>query len=126
MQKAVALAAEARSRFEHDAGPGPAGEVKIALSLGPYGATLTPGHEFDGFYPPPFGPQAYSPGGRNRNAFTAAEASQESVAIDALTDFHLQRLRVFANDLTTWARVDCIAFEDDPRATRSSKPSRAQ
>ena len=116
MRKSVELAAEARGRYVDVANGIHREDVKIALSLGPYGATLTPAQEFDGFYPLPFGPQEYSTSRPNRNTFTKEEraAGKATMAIDALTDFHLQRLRVFANDIDTWATIDCIAFETVP------------
>ncbi|TFY71628.1 hypothetical protein EVG20_g1383 [Dentipellis fragilis] len=120
MHKAVALAAEARRRFveETQSEGTKAEDVRIALSLGPLGATLWPTQEFDGFYPPPYGPRAYTADsdGANRNAFeeTAQERELEAMAVDALTGFHLQRLRVFANAVEVWTAVDCVAFETVP------------
>ncbi|KZW01832.1 Homocysteine S-methyltransferase [Exidia glandulosa HHB12029] len=72
--------------------------VEVALSLGPYGATLSPSCEFTGVYPPPFG------------SSPAAEAEAE----DALTHWHLERLRVCASDANTWEAIDIIAFETIP------------
>ncbi|KAJ6616686.1 hypothetical protein B0H10DRAFT_2036588 [Mycena sp. CBHHK59/15] len=66
--------------------------VKIALSLGPFGAGLSPAQEFDGFYPPPYGPSAYSEASLNRNAFAAGEEAQEAEATEALARFHFDRL----------------------------------
>ncbi|THH14907.1 hypothetical protein EW146_g5495 [Bondarzewia mesenterica] len=100
MHKSVKLAAEARIRFVDETNGIKIEDIKIALSLGPFGATLQPAQEFDGFYPPPYGPQSYSPLGPNNNAFTDAEKNI--------------RLRVFSNDIETWAHVDCIAFETMP------------
>ncbi|KAJ7282566.1 Homocysteine S-methyltransferase [Mycena rebaudengoi] len=114
MAKCVQLAAEARARFDAERtgqGLGAAG-ARIALSLGPFGAGLTPAQEFDGFYPPPFGPRAYTPGGGNRNAFVARE--DEGTATAALARYHLERLDAFADDATAWATLDCIAFETVP------------
>ncbi|KAI0674873.1 Homocysteine S-methyltransferase [Trametes maxima] len=119
MLKSVSLAKEAKRRFlEENAQPlngGVAPDVRIALSLGPFGATLSPAQEFDGFYPPPFGPELPTTGEKT-NAFadTQEGRAQEAVAIDALADFHYERLRVFAGDEETWAAVDLVAFETVP------------
>ena len=60
MRKAVRLAQAAKARFllEHPFVQGD--EIKIALSLGPFGSTRST-HEFDGIYPPPYGPAASEP-----------------------------------------------------------------
>lgn len=116
-RKAVHLASEARKRFvEESDGAVKIGDVKIALSMGPYGVTCSPGQEYGGFYPPPFGPQAYSASGPNTNAFAAADQTKRSMSIDALTDFHLQRLRIHSNDLDSWKEIDLVAFETIPLA----------
>jgi homocysteine S-methyltransferase len=113
------LAAEARSRFATEARV-PIDRIKIALSLAAYGASLPLPHEFDGYYPPPYGPKAYvyspDPTSPNRNAYRADESTQEAESEDALTAFHLERLRVYASDKETWRAVDAIAFETIPLA----------
>jgi homocysteine S-methyltransferase len=127
MSKCVQLAAEARSRFRDivvdDSGRGedlvpcdPASAVKIALSLGPFGAGLVPAQEFDGYYPPPFGPRGYTSGGENCNAFERNDGGRknEDDATVALAEFHFERLCVFADDEATWAAIDFIAFETVP------------
>ncbi|KAI0358695.1 Homocysteine S-methyltransferase [Trametes cingulata] len=125
MLKSVELAREAKRRYleeiahEREHGgtttPPPPRDVRIALSLGPFGATLYPTQEFDGVYPPPFGPQQ-SGATDGTNAFddTPEGRAQEVAAIDALADFHYERLRVFADDAETWNSVDFIAFETVP------------
>ncbi|OCH91677.1 Homocysteine S-methyltransferase [Obba rivulosa] len=114
MRKAVQLAAEARRRYQEELAQAaaPSRAVRIALSLGPYGATLSPAQEFDGFYPPPFGPKAYTSSGENWNAILDTE--EERASIDALTAFHLERLRVFAEDTEVWNTIDFVAFETVP------------
>lgn len=119
MRSSITLAAEARSRFATEAGV-PIDNIKIALSLAAYGASLPFPHEFDGYYPPPYGPKAYvyppdltNP---NRNAFHADESTQEVESEDLLTAFHLERLRAYASDKETWRAVDAIAFETIPLA----------
>ncbi|KAI0301053.1 Homocysteine S-methyltransferase [Multifurca ochricompacta] len=119
MRSSVTLAAEARSRFAAEANV-PIDSVKIALSLASYGASLNRAHEYDGYYPPPYGPQAYvfpaDPTNPNRNAFRADEREQEVQSEDALTEFHLERLRVYAEDKQTWRSLDALAFETIPLA----------
>ena len=123
MLQSVRLAAEAKRRFleeiqeqEESGNDAPVQPrcARIALSLGPYGATLYPAQEFDGFYPPPFGP-ALSTSSRS-NAFDTTDEgrAQERAAVDALTAFHLERLRVFAGNREVWDAVDFVAFETVP------------
>ncbi|KAI0829785.1 Homocysteine S-methyltransferase [Trametes gibbosa] len=121
MRKSVALAREAKRRFleePHASDHGnslPPREVKIALSLGPYGATLFPAQEFDGFYPPPYGPVLSDTGERtNTFADTPEGRVHEDAAIDALAAFHHERLHAFADDEETWKFIDFVAFETVP------------
>ena len=62
-------------------------QPRIALSLGAYGATLTPSAEYSGVYP--------------------ASMSTRS----ALTQWHADRLSVFTSDEPTWDSVEFVAFE---------------
>jgi homocysteine S-methyltransferase len=62
-----------------------------ALSLGAYGATLSPSQEYTGKYPTPMS------------------------SYEALRDWHGKRLAVFANDSERWNAVDVVAFETLPR-----------
>ncbi|KAF9478623.1 Homocysteine S-methyltransferase [Pholiota conissans] len=116
MSKGVQLADEARARFQAQVSD--AGHITqkrsifIALSLGPLGATLKPTQEFEGCYPPPYGPRGFVTGGLNENAFE--NPHDEILAIDALARFHFDRLLVFAADHRTWDLIDCIAFETVP------------
>jgi len=117
MRSSITLAAEARSRFATET-RAPIGSIKIALSLAGYGASLPLPHEFDGYYPPPYGPKAYiyppDPTSPNRNAFHTDEGTQEAESEDLLTAFHLERLRAYASDRETWRAVDAITFETIP------------
>jgi homocysteine S-methyltransferase len=119
MRSSITLAAEARRRFATEASI-PIDRIKIALSLSGYGASLPLPHEFDGYYPPPYGPQAYvyplDPTNPNRNAFHADESTQSAESEDALTAFHLERLRVYASDKEAWRLVDAVTFETVPLA----------
>ncbi len=122
MRQSVHLAHEARSRFQAQSTPeinGGAGQcadrhpsVFVALSLGPLGSTLRPTQEFQAYYPPPYGPREYIPGGPNKNRFDNPE--DELLAVDALAHFYLDRLAIFAAEEQTWESIDCIAFETVP------------
>ncbi|KZT63222.1 Homocysteine S-methyltransferase [Daedalea quercina L-15889] len=120
MRKSVKLAHEARCRFweEQQVAGRAKSAVKIALSLGPFGATLSPAQEFDGFYPPPYGPKGYTANTeeQNTNAFSNTPEGQRLavVSVEKLADFHLGRLCVFADDAKTWEMIDLIAFETVP------------
>lgn len=63
------------------------GRKGVALSLGPYGATMSPSTEY------------------------SAEYDNHHRKFEALEDFHLERLIVFASNPETWAGVDYVAFE---------------
>ncbi|KAL4869568.1 hypothetical protein BDV12DRAFT_76102 [Aspergillus spectabilis] len=66
---------------------------RVALSLGPYGATMVPvAAEYTGLYP-------------------AAMDGE-----DALREWHARRLRVFVSDGESWDGVDYVAFETLRRA----------
>ncbi|KAF7357931.1 Hcy-binding domain-containing protein [Mycena venus] len=119
MSQCVRLAVEARSCFaaeQRRSTNGVVPDVKIALSLGPFGAGLSPAQEFDGYYPPPFGPRGYTSGGGNCNAFAEDDEGrqQEEEAMAALARFHFERLCVFADDEAAWDALDFIAFETVP------------
>lgn len=88
--------------------------ILIVLSLGPFGAILTPTQEFRGCYPPPYGPRRYSDNHTNQNSFDQNESEKEHIAIDALTKFHFERLLIFASSTEAWNAVDCLAFETVP------------
>lgn len=112
MIKSVKLADQARNQFLIERKDLTREDIRIALSIGPFGASLFPAQEFDGYYPPPYGPRAFSEGGDNLNAFRRDSGGAES--IDALAQFHSERLSIFTNDRETWDTIDCIAFETVP------------
>lgn len=67
--------------------------VRVALSLGPYGATMSPiAAEYSGAYP------------------------EEMDSEDALRKWHGERLRVFTEDDASWNGVEYVAFETVRRA----------
>lgn len=63
----------------------------IALSLGAYGATTVPSTEYSGQY------------------------DREHDCQEALYNFHLNRMKVFADYDETWSKIDIVAFETLPR-----------
>jgi homocysteine S-methyltransferase len=96
-------------------------ESSVALSLGPFGATLRPGQEYAGLYPPPYGPPppavpfiSASAGPTNAFPDTEEGKQEQRVAAEKLAEFHLDRLRVFAADRETWEMVRWLAFETVP------------
>ncbi|KAG8732191.1 AdoMet-homocysteine methyltransferase [Ceratobasidium sp. 414] len=110
MHKAIRLAVQARDQHIRGS-PTETPVPRIALSLGPYGAVLSPAAEFTGIYPPPYGPPqpgtsfAQQPSGKDQ---------KEQDAEDALVEFHLNRLRIFASLPDTWGAIDIVAFESVP------------
>ncbi|KAG7439475.1 Homocysteine S-methyltransferase [Guyanagaster necrorhizus] len=113
MRKSVQLANEARKIFIDSARPAGSHDVRIGLSLGAFGASLGIAHEFDGYYPPPYGPRAYTEGD-NLNSYSPDETEQEQASVDALALFHFERVEVFLSDRETWGQIDCLAFETIP------------
>ena len=111
MRESVRLAKVAKLTFLEERKA--SDKVYIALSLGPFGATLKPTQEFRGVYPPPFGPRQFNSEGENVNSF-GPDKTGEQQAIDALYEFHLKRLSVFASDPETWNAIDFLAFETVP------------
>ncbi|KAL0957082.1 hypothetical protein HGRIS_003178 [Hohenbuehelia grisea] len=112
-RKGVQLADEARRRFVQERNL-PDDSIRIALSIGPFGSTLVPTQEFDGFYPPPYGPQAYTTDGQGRNSFLPGEEDKETTAVQALAEFHFERLKAYLSDSATWGMIDLLAFETVP------------
>ena len=115
MRKAVHLAHEARSRYLDEDPVQVSRNIRVILAVGPFGATLTPTQEFDAFYPPPYGPQAFDsslPNCELVNSFARPE--DETEAVEALAQFHAERLRIFTTDQETWNLIDGIAFETIP------------
>ena len=125
MKCGVKLAVEAREIYLKEVGGSHERKIKIALSLGPFGASLSPAQEFDGFYPPPYGPKEYSPDGQNSNAYLEEQVQEELEAENMLKLFHLERLKVFAEDDLIWQGVDMLAFETVPLARETRAIRRA-
>lgn len=87
MRRAVRLTAEAIP---------PSSSAKAVLSLSCYGSMCSPGQEYAGRYPAPYGPSG-SPGSEK-----------------ALIDWHHNRMLVFASDSDTWSGIEYIAIETLP------------
>lgn len=119
MLKSVKLAVKAREMYERTFWRMTDNwtRVKIALSLGPYGATLEPAAEFTGIYPPPFGPSQLSSSSvldPEQRPLTEADSASY---IDALASFHFSRLMVYARHTEVWNAIDLLAFETIPLVT---------
>ncbi|KAF5374582.1 hypothetical protein D9757_010154 [Collybiopsis confluens] len=135
MSKSIELADKARQMFREEEeeerkvknSNDPRGtvgvrDVRISLSLGPFGATLSPAQEFDGFYPPPYGPKAFSDSIRNATENTEEtncntfgdDREAENESIRELARFHYERLKMVFEDEAAWERIDCLAFETVP------------
>ena len=99
MKRAVELASKARTSYGTTDAP-----TYVALSLGPFGATLSPPQEFSGVYPEPFGPEF------NVDCFPPFQPDKDP-HLSALAQFHFDRLWTFCSDEPTWNRFDLIAFE---------------
>ncbi len=91
------------------------GRRGTVLSIGPFGATLSPSQEYKGIYPPPCGPSTSS----------SNYPSDPLPCIDALAQFHLDRLKVYAEDEEVWRLIDWIAFETVPLLTEYQAIRRA-
>lgn len=90
-----------------------------ALSLGPLGAALSPGQEYAGLYPPPFGPHADSPSRLGYPVAAGDAVPLPDVPVtadaceDALAGWHLQRLTHLAQG-EGFADLGMMAFETVP------------
>ena len=135
MRRSVKLADDARKAYlaEERGAPSTTKEVFVALSLGPFGSAINPPQDFDGFYPPPFGPKGPSTDlDNNTRLFSSSSVEtleeEEKKAIEALAEFHLWRLRAVASHPETWTSIDYVAFETVPhlRELRAIKVAMAK
>ena len=108
-----------------------------ALSLGPFGASLQPGQEYAGLYPPPFGPtpsislsqiasgeSAFSAVPLPLNEFTSSPS--EATPSDYLSTWHLLRLRHFhSTSPLEFSKLSLLAFETVPLLTEAKAIRRA-
>lgn len=109
--------------------------------MGSYGSSIPTAAEYHGIYPPPFGPVGVSALGNTpepsnveqtpSNAFNAAlnataeEKKGEAQAEHALFEWHLERLRMYADDEGVWKKIDVLAFETIPLAREARAIRRA-
>lgn len=101
-----------------------------ALALGPYGALLTPGQEYEGKYLSPFGESSPSVPAYSSIAFDAIPLPLARVGTtkdpfeDHLAAFHLGRLDDFAHS-SSFDELGMIAFETVPRLRETRAIRRA-
>lgn len=124
MSNAVSIAARARASFCAENDNVHRNEIRIVLSLGTYGSTVIPMQDFDGIFPPPYGPKAYSAMEKNTTSFGNDVEGMEK-SIQALTEFHTERLLAYAQIPETWDLVEGIAFETVPVAREVTAIRRA-
>ncbi|CAE6511250.1 unnamed protein product [Rhizoctonia solani] len=106
--KAIALSVRAREEYMNTT-PSDTPTPRIALSLGPFGATLSPAAEFSGIYSPPYGPS------QPITFFAGQQALEdEREAENALFEFHLKRILMLASSKETWDAIDILSFETVP------------
>lgn len=100
-------------------------QAYIVLALSCYGAILSPGQEYSGKYPPPFGHPAHSPPpssstsavtrGSAQNLSSSSEANECLTRAETeLEEWHYNRLLVFASDPSIWSKISYVAFETLP------------
>ena len=110
MSDAVAIADKARSQYCHENTRVQPQDIRIVLSLGPFGSTVSPMQDYDGIYPPPYGPRAYTDNGGNTASFGNDTIGREK-SIQALAEFHAERVLAYTENDQTWATIDAIGFE---------------
>ena len=123
MQKCVRLADDARKAYLAEEGATTTKGAFVALSLGPFGSAVMPPQDFDGLYPPPFGPKGPTEDGTgNTRLFPSPPldsdsgtiVEEERKAVEALAQFHLWRLHAVASNPDLWNAIDYVAFETVP------------
>lgn len=130
MHKAVSLANDAISSQPSNSSTKDKGKSRekpsVVLALSCYGAILSPGQEYSGRYPPPFGHPAHAasfPSDKEGSSTSSSTIVQHQInrtqgddswlqeAERSLEDWHFKRLKVFASDAATWNKVSYVAFE---------------
>ncbi|GAA5946695.1 hypothetical protein JCM3765_000351 [Sporobolomyces pararoseus] len=95
-----------------------------SLSLGPFGASLQPGQEYAGLYPPPFGPTPSISPSRIASGQQALDSvplpldlfsssSKSATPEDYLSAWHLLRLRHFSKS-SQFSTLSMLSFETVP------------
>lgn len=130
MTAALPVAAQSASSAPQGSGSQPR-RARVALSLGPYGSSLSPGQEYTGAYPPPFGPSETAARdakpGCSQQALEACplpleqispaenhSATADDEAERYLAAWHLQRLQQFSSSAEWSSEIDILAFETVP------------
>ncbi|KAF8552200.1 Homocysteine S-methyltransferase [Imleria badia] len=124
MSNAISIAARARDIFCAENERVHQNDIRIVLSLGTYGSTVSPMQDWDGIFPPPYGPKAYSATEANTTSF-GDDVEGMDRSIQALTEFHTERLLAYAHIPETWDLIDVIAFETIPLAREVTAIRRA-
>jgi len=110
MSSAVAIADKARSQYSYENTTVQSQNIRIVLSLGPFGSTVSPMQDYGGIYPPPYGPRAYTDNGENITSFGDDTIGKEK-SIQTLAEFHAERVLAYAENDQTWDTIDAIGFE---------------
>ena len=124
MSNAISIAARARALFCAENESVHRNDIRIVLSLGTYGSTVSPMQDFDGIFPPPYGPKAYSATDANTTSFGDDVEGMER-SIQALSDFHTERLLAYSQIPEAWDLLDGVAFETVPVAREVTAIRRA-
>jgi len=134
MHKAVSLADEAVSSHQASSSASDKGKSRegasVVLALSCYGAILSPGQEYSGRYPPPYGhsshqassvtiPNTTVPLSNSATSLDSEEIEENNVdwtkqAENELEKWHFERLKVFASNSEIWNKISYIAFETIP------------
>ena len=124
MSNAISIAARARALFCAENESVRRNDIHIVLSLGTYGSTVSPFQDFDGIFPPPYGPKAYSATEPNITSF-GDDVEGTEMSIQALTEFHTERLLEYCHMSEAWDLLDGVAFETIPVAREVTAIRRA-
>ena len=117
MHEAVSLADEAISSYARissttsssSSSKGKSKEkASVVLALSCYGAILSPGQEYSGRYPPPYGRPSHS------SSSAISDDTWLKEAENNLEEWHFNRLKVFASNPEIWNKLQYIAFETLP------------
>ncbi|KAI6134669.1 Homocysteine S-methyltransferase [Pisolithus croceorrhizus] len=110
MSNAVTIANKARSQYQVENPDIQTHDIRIVLSLCAFGGTVSPMQDYDGIYPPPYGPRAYTTSRENITSFGEDLTGREK-SVQALEEFHVERVLAFAENGQIWDTIDAIAFE---------------
>ncbi|KAI6021546.1 Homocysteine S-methyltransferase [Pisolithus microcarpus] len=107
MSSAVTVANKARSQYQVENPIIQPHDIRIVLSLCAFGGTVSPMQDYDGIYPPPYGPRAYTTSRENITSFGEDFGWEGEIhsGLGRNESWHL-----LTND-QTWDAIDAIAFE---------------